>query len=122
MKKFNTIVTFSVLSLGAGILAVTATHSAFAHGKDKHVQNVTVNVTSSGYSPSTLNLKAGRPVHLTFVSKGNSCANEISIPSLKKTFSLKPGQKKEVTFTPKKGQTVAFACSMNMFKGKVAAK
>ncbi len=50
------------------------------------------------------------------------CANGISIPTLHKTLSLKPGQKKEVVFTPKKGQTIAFACTMKMFKGKVVAK
>ena len=120
MKKLNTAVT--ALALGVGVLAATAPQGAFAHGKNKNAQNVTVNVTSSGYSPSTIAVKAGRPVHLTFVGKGNSCANEVSIPALKKSFSVQPGQKKEVVFTPKKGQTVAFACSMKMFKGKVTAK
>jgi len=74
------------------------------------------------YHPAALNLKAGRPVHLTFVSKGASCANDIRIPALKKSISLKPGQKQEIVFTPKKGQTITFACSMNMFKAKVVAK
>ena len=112
--------TIAALTLGAMLLP--ATHSVFAHGKSKRTQHVTVNVTGSGYSPSTLHLKAGKPVHLTFVSKADSCANDILIPSLKKGFSLKPGQKKEIVFTPKKGQTIAFACSMNMFKGKATAK
>jgi len=119
MKKFNTVVT--IAALGAGVLAA-APASTFAHGKDKHTQNVTVTVDGKGYHPAALNVKAGTPVHLTFVSKGGGCANDIRIPALKKSINLKTGQKKEVIFTPKKGQTIAFACSMKMFKGKVVAK
>ena len=114
----------AALAVGAFLsTAVIAPQIVFAHGKAKHKhQHVTVTVDGSGYHPATLNLKAGKPVHMTFVSKGDGCANEVSIPSLKKALNLKPGQKKEVVFTPKKGQTVAFACSMNMFKGKAMAK
>lgn len=122
MKKLNTVVTVAGLTLGAGLLATIAPQTVFAHGKDKNAHNVTVTVDGSGYHPASLNVKAGKPVHLTFVSKGGGCANEIRIPSLKKSINLKPGQKKEIVFTPKKGQTIAFACSMNMFKGKATAK
>jgi len=118
MKKLNVM---AGLALGAGVLAV-APQAVFAHGKDKLVQNVTVTVDGSGYHPAALNLKAGKPVHLTFVSKGGGCANEIRIPALKKSINLKPGQKQEVVFTPKKGQVIGFACSMKMFKGKATAK
>ena len=127
MKKLNTVVTISGLALTAALLTATAPYNAFAHGKDKHgkdkhVQNVTVSVDARGYHPAMVNVKAGQEVHMTFVSKGGGCANGISIPSLKKSISLKKGQKKEIVFTPKKGQTIAFACSMNMFKGKAVAK
>lgn len=115
----KTIPTIAALSLSA---ALAAPQIVSAHGKDKRVQKVTINVTSSGYSPSTVTLKAGRPVHMTFVSKGGGCANDIVIPALKKKFTLKPGQKKMLDFTPKKGQTIAFACSMKMFKGRVVAR
>jgi plastocyanin domain-containing protein len=67
-------------------------------------------------------VKGGKKVHMTFISKGSGCANSVKIPSLKKSFTLKKGQKRDIVFTPKKGQTVNFACSMNMYKGKVVAK
>ncbi len=121
MKNLNTAVTLANLTLGA-MLAATAPHSVSAHGKDKHIQNIIVTVDGSGYHPSVVNLKAGKPVHITFVSKGESCANGIRIPSLKKSIDLKKGQKKEIVFTPKKGQTISFACKMNMLKGKVMVK
>lgn len=118
--KFNRIV---ALSLGFALSSVASVpHATFAHGKDKHEQEVTVTVNEKGYTPSAITVKAGQPVHLTFVSKGDGCANGVSIPALKKIIHLKKGEKKEVVFTPKKGQTIAFACSMKMFKGKVTAK
>lgn len=121
MQKNSKIVTIATLALGAGVLAV-APQTVFAHGKNTHAQNVTVTVDGKGYHPAMVNVKAGQEVHMTFVSKGASCANGIRIPALKKSINLKPGQKQEVVFTPKKGQTIAFACSMNMFKGKAMAK
>lgn len=104
MKKFNTVATISALSLGAGVLAATAPQSAFARGKDKHAQNVTVTVDGKGYHPAMVNVKAGREVHMTFVSKGASCANEVRIPALKKTFSLKPGRRRESSSPRRKGK------------------
>ncbi len=120
------------LSLGAA-LAIATPQIVSAHGNEKHDkghhaakghkdQHVTVTVTSTGYSPSTVSVKAGQEVHMTFVSKGSGCANGIRIPALKQSIDLKPGQKKEIVFTPKKGQVIAFACSMKMFKGKITAK
>ena len=118
MKHLKIITT---LALGAGIVGATvAPQIASAHG-GKH-QDFTVTVDSKGYHPATIKVAAGKEVHLTFVSKEASCANGISIPSLKRTLSLQPGKKKMITFTPKKEQTIAFACSMDMFKGKVVAK
>ena len=113
------------LALGASLLVVTMSDAALAAPGKKNsstAQRVTVVVDGSGYKPAKVNVKAGQPVQLTFVSKGSSCANDIRIPALKKSLTLSTGQKKTLTFTPKKGQTIAFACGMKMFKGKVVAK
>ncbi len=107
------------LALSAGIVGAAVAPQVFAHGA---AQKVTVSIDGKGFHPASVNVKAGQEVHMTFVSKGASCANGFSIPSLKRTISLQPGKSKEIMFTPKKGQTIAFACSMNMFKGKVVAK
>ena len=121
MKTFKTAFTISTLALSAASLAA-APQSTLAQGKSQTTQNITVIVDGNGYHPSSVKLKAGKPVRLTFLSKGESCANAVSIPALKKNFNLKPGQKKAVVFTPKQGQSIAFACSMNMFKGKAVAR
>lgn len=149
MKNFEkTVVTGLALGAAFGIAAL-APSSALAHGDAHHDtphhdanhhdanhkgthaqqhkaghkdQHVTVTVDAQGYHPALVNVKAGQEVHMAFVSKGESCANGVSIPALKKTLHLTKGHTQEVTFTPKKGQIIAFACSMNMFKGKVVAK
>lgn len=117
----NTSKIITALALGAATFGATlAPKTAFAHG-GQH-QDVTVSIDGSGYHPSTVSVKAGKEVHMTFVSKGESCGNNVVIPALKKTLSLKVGEKKTISFTPKKGQTIAFACSMKMFKGRVSTK
>ena len=105
--------------LSAGLLFGTVAQNAQAHGG---AQDVTVTITNKGYSPASINVKGGQKVHMTFVSKSGGCGNAVTIPALKKTFTLKKGQKKSIAFTPKKGQTIKFACSMDMYKGKVTAK
>ena len=112
------------LALGAGLMAAaTMPDAARAAGKSgpQKVQKVTVTI-DGGYKPATVSVKAGLPVQLTFFSKGASCANTVNIPALKKTLALKTGQKKTLTFTPKKGQNLAFACGMGMYKGRIVAK
>lgn len=86
------------------------------------VQKITV-IVNGGYSPSAITVTAGKPVELTFVRKSQSgCDGELLIPSLKLRKTLAPGSKTVVNLTPTKGQTVAFSCAMNMYRGRVVAK
>ncbi len=85
-------------------------------------QKMTIVVNERGYTPATVKVKAGQPVQLTFDSQGESCGNTVVIPALDKTVKLKVGEKKTINFTPQAGQTIAFACSMKMFKGEVVAR
>lgn len=126
--KTNSI--FGALAVGTLLLGAGAT-LVWAHGdkKDGHPtkkaaksQMATV-VIDGAYKPATVSVKAGVPTMLMFTLKKDSgCGNTVVIPALKKTLALKVGQTQSVTFTPKKGQTLAFACPMDMFKGKVVAK
>ena len=105
--------------LGIGLLVGNASQQAEAHNG---VQHATITITEKGYSPASINVKGGEKVEMTFVSKGEGCANGVSIPALKQNFTLKKGQKKIIAFTPKEGQVINFACSVKMFKGKIVAK
>jgi hypothetical protein len=108
-----------VLNVGA-----TATPAAPAKAVTSKagVQRATV-VIDGGYKPSTVRVTAGKPVELTFVRREKvGCGDTVVIPSLKQRFSLKTGQSRKISFTPKKNQTVAFTCGMSMYSGQVVAK
>ncbi len=76
-----------------------------------------------GYTPSTVSLKAGRPVLLTLVRKETGgCGDVVDFPSLGIKRTLKAGEKTVVAFTPKKAGTIAFTCGMNMYKGQLVVK
>ncbi len=118
-----------LLALSLSTSALAATHAASAKSATKptasaagRVQNITIAADGSGYHPGIINVKAGRPVRLLFVSRGSGCTNTVVIPSLNKRLHLKMGQQQAVSWTPKKGQSVAFVCGMDMFHGKVVAK
>ena len=117
-EKFGSMAVATLLS---GVMLSTGLNPRPAMASAK-AQEVTVTITASGYNPSSVNVKAGKPVRMTFVSKGDGCSNSVKIPALKQSFNLSKGQKKTVTFTPKKGQVITFACGMDMYKGKVVAK
>ncbi|MGI8923325.1 MAG: cupredoxin domain-containing protein [Fimbriimonadales bacterium] len=87
----------------------------------KGVQKATVTV-NNGFSPSTINVKAGKTVQITFDTKSRGCADEVIFKSLNIRKVLTNGKKTVVTFTLKKPGTYAFACPMGMYKGKVVAK
>lgn len=86
------------------------------------VQKATV-VIDGGYSPAKLNVKAGRPVQLTFVRKGtDGCGEVVQFPSLKLKRTLKKGEKTTVTFTPTKSGPLHFTCGMEMYRGQLVVR
>jgi plastocyanin domain-containing protein len=129
---------FAALALGAALLSVPVLSASSApvkkspakpaakakasKPKASKVQNVVVAIDGSGYTPDIVSVKAGVPVRMVFVSKGTGCANSVVIPALNKKFHLRPGQKQAVAFTPKKGQSINFLCSMDMFHGKAVVR
>jgi hypothetical protein len=82
-------------------------------------QRATVTI-NGGYSPSSVKVKAGKPVELTFVAGKNlGCGNELVFKGLNIKRMLKAGEKTVVKFTPKKGQDLSFTCGMGMYKGSI---
>ncbi len=84
-----------------------------------NVQKATVTI-DHGYQPSSVSVKAGRPVELTLVRKeASGCGDVVQFPGLGIKKTLKPGETTVVKFTPKKTGSIAFTCGMNMYKGQV---
>jgi len=81
---------------------------------------VTIEITSSGYSPKVISVKKGLPVTLRIVNKESyTCASAFRIPTLGFGVNLQPGQEKTLTFTPKEAGKIPFACSMGMYRGVI---
>ena len=82
------------------------------------VQKVTINVTSSGYSPQSFQVKAGIPVELTLETKDvYTCASAFTFKAFNIYESLKSTDQKTFTLTPEKKGKFTFACSMGMYTG-----
>lgn len=82
------------------------------------VQNVDLNITSSGYDPSTIRVKKGQPVKLNLKAQNvYSCASAFRIPSLGVAKDLQPNENDSVEFTPQGIGKIAFSCSMGMYGG-----
>lgn len=97
----------------AGRRAVTA--STVAGG----TQELLVTV-AGGYSPSTIQVLAGRPVRLVFDrQETNPCSEEIVIPAFGVRKFLPPHQKTAVEFTPSVVGTFDLSCGMGMLHGKI---
>ncbi|MCC6686075.1 MAG: cupredoxin domain-containing protein [Fimbriimonadaceae bacterium] len=89
----------------------------------KGVQTLTILVSAGKYSPSYISVKKGVPVSLIFKGgKNMGCGSVIEFKSLTLKQSVKEGKTVTFKFVPKKAGEIAFACPMNMYRGKVIVK
>ena len=85
----------------------------------KGVQKATVTI-DGGYRPSTISVKAGKPVELTFKLGANpGCGDVLVIKSLNVRREFQVGKSELVKFTPSKPGEIAFECGMGMLRGKI---
>ena len=79
-----------------------------------------VTVAKAGFSPSSVNVKKGEKVALAFYrADAENCGSEVVFASQKITRKLPVGETVLVEFTPTGAGEIAFACGMDMFRGKV---
>ena len=85
-----------------------------------NVQKVTIDLTTGSYSPNKITAKAGVPLELDFKGPASGCNGQVVSQDLGfqqdvsnggtiKVGALKPG-------------TYSFACSMNMYTGKIVVE
>lgn len=80
-------------------------------------------VVKGGYSPDTIQVKAGTPVRLVFDRQENiMCSSEIVIPDFGINRRLKAFDKTIIEITPDKPGTYSFACGMNMLHGTIVVE
>lgn len=85
------------------------------------VTNATITFGSSGYTPNDLTVKRGSNVTLKLNNEnGIGCISAFTIPSLGIQKIVTPGATDTITFTaPDQPQTLAFMCSMGMYRGTI---
>ena len=84
------------------------------------VQTVDITVFPNGYSPNSLQVKAGVPVKLNLVSSGGlGCTSVFRMPQLGISKRLVEGSTETVEFTPKAPGKLTYTCSMGMYRGVI---
>src|SRR5215510_734441 len=102
------------------VLAIIAIGGFALAQKKAEAQTVKITITTKGFEPTSVNVKANVPAKLTFLRTTNdTCATEVVIPDYKIKKELPLNKAVDVEFTPTKAGDVAFACGMGMFKGKI---
>lgn len=84
-------------------------------------QAVEINVLPNGYSPNRFTVRAGSPVALFLnVADKLGCTSAFRIPSLGISKNLTPSfTDSSIKFTPQAPGSIAFTCSMGMYRGVI---
>jgi plastocyanin domain-containing protein len=98
---------------------VAGRQAAHATSGDDGQQEVLVRI-DGGYSPSAIEVVAGRPVRLNFERADRSgCSEEVVLPEFGIRRFLPTGAVTAVEFTPDRPGTYEFTCGMGMLRGRV---
>lgn len=109
-------------NIGKNVWCVFAVCDNIASGTASEINNnPTITIVSLGYSPSSINVKAGAQVKLKLVNTtGTSCVQAFTIPSLGLQKIVPPGTSDEIDFTaPSTPGQIPFMCSMGMYRGVI---
>ena len=86
-------------------------------------QRISITVTSKGFEPETVPVKAGRPVVLVVTRKTDrTCAKDLVIASRKVRQPLPLNQPVEIRLASEKPGSIRFACGMDMIAGTLVVK
>jgi sulfite exporter TauE/SafE len=110
----------SVHTLQNYYTALTRTEPVMSETQiENGVQQVTINVTNSGYKASTNTLRIGVPVKITLITNNvMGCARAFTIPD-QNYFKILPATGTQtLEFTPEKLGNLTYTCSMGMFSGQ----
>lgn len=79
---------------------------------------VTVHIEPSGYSPSRVELEAGRAATLAFArSEESNCGRRVVIPGLNVDVAIEPGAIALVKVPAHAAGELSFSCGMGMYRG-----
>ena len=79
-----------------------------------------ITVSSDGYEPQSISVKKGQSVKLAFYrADADNCGGEVVFEKQNIKKKLPVGETVVVEFTPSEAGEVAFACGMDMLRGKI---
>ncbi len=107
------IVWYFWLSHSRGVAAATV---------DGGVQETYI-VVKGGYSPDTIEVRAGRPVRLVFNrQEADPCSERVVFDAFGVAADLPTGEDVPVEFTPGAPGEYGFACQMGMLRGRLVVR
>jgi len=81
---------------------------------------VKITVSGDGYAPALIPVKKGQPVKLAFYrADADNCGGEVVISKQNIRKKLPVGETVLIEFTPTEAGEIAFACGMDMMRGKL---
>jgi|SRR3989338_3129312 len=110
---------FSFESIKASVSGVSAASLANSANSDINngIQEINMEVSTSGYSPNSFVLKKGVPVKWNInVKQLTGCNSELVVGQYNIDKNLKEGLN-IIEFTPDKAGTITFTCGMGMLRG-----
>lgn len=108
-----------------GLLGIIFVYWFFLMKKEKEIKargevNITVN---GGYSPEVISVPLGKTTKINFLrTDPTECLSEVILPDFKIKKELPLNKKVTIEITPKKTGKFDYACSMNMYHGKIVVK
>lgn len=113
MALFNFHNGFNLITMGNP----TKTKPAAAASAAEDTQVITMTQNGLGYSPNTFTIVKNKPVKWVINSTNPyTCAAALLAPKIGINANLQPGEN-VFTFTPHETGTIAFSCSMGMYRG-----
>jgi plastocyanin domain-containing protein len=107
--------------IALALMCAAAVLAAGCGGAKKNEIQITAD--GDGFTPASVEVPAGQPVTLVFKRTTDAtCATEAVFAANGERLGLPLGQEVRITVTPAAGETLHYACGMNMYLGQIVAK
>ena len=82
-----------------------------------------IEVTDKGFEPALTEVKKGEPVTLLVTRRSDhTCATEMVFAGIDSSFDLPYNRTVRIQLAPNLGDTLRYACGMDMYSGMIVAK
>ena len=114
-----------ILVTVTGIAGIAFTYWFFLRKNEKEVEvsgSIDI-IVDGGYSPDIISVPKGKITKINFTRRDpTDCLSEVVLPDFKIKKYLPLNQKVTVEITPQQVGEFGYACSMNMYHGKIIVR